>query len=261
MHQAILLDLREQKNAARAAGLRFIRSSSAPLPPKVMAELEEMFDSPVIEAYGMTEASHQMTCNPLGGPRKPRSVGLPAGPEVAIMDDSGEILPLGSVGEVVIRGEVVTGGYADNSEANARSFANGWFRTGDQGRFDDDGYLFLTGRLKEQINRGGEKISPLEVDMVLLDHPAVQQVLTFTLPHDTLGEEVAAAVVLNDGLETTERELRGFAASRLAEFKVPRRVLILNEIPKGPTGKMQRVGMATRLGLASGAEADVSSQV
>ncbi|HHN73354.1 MAG TPA: AMP-dependent synthetase, partial [Thermopetrobacter sp.] len=170
MHQGVLAQAEREPEAARRAGLRFIRSSSVPLPPQVMARLEELFGAPVIESYGMTEASHQMASNPLPpGERKPGSVGVPAGPEVAVMDEEGHLLPAGRVGEVVIRGPNVTAGYEGNPEANSKAFTNGWFRTGDQGYFDEDGYLFLTGRLKEIINRGGEKISPREVDEVLLD--------------------------------------------------------------------------------------------
>jgi acyl-CoA synthetase (AMP-forming)/AMP-acid ligase II len=124
-----------------------------------------------------------------------------------------------------------------------------WFRTGDQGTFDSDGYLSLTGRLKEIINRGGEKVSPLEVDEVLMDHPAVAQVVTFAMPHAKLGEEVACALVLKADAETTTQDIRAFAATRMADFKVPRKVVILDEIPKGATGKMQRIGLAEKLGL------------
>ena len=252
MHQAILMRMRDKRAQAAAAGLRFIRSSSASLPPQVMAELEAVFASPVVEAYGMTEAAHQMACNPLQGPRKPGSVGRAAGPEIAVMADDGTILPQGEIGEVVIRGPNVTPGYDNNPDANARAFTDGWFRTGDQGRLDEDGYLFLTGRLKEQINRGGEKISPLEIDVVLLDHPAVAQAVTFAMPHDKLGEDVAAAVVLREGASASEPAIREFVATRLAAYKVPRRVVILTEIPKGATGKVQRVGLAAKLGLAGG---------
>ncbi len=154
-----------------------------------------------------------------------------------------------TIGEVVIRGETVTAGYQNNPEANATGFTNGWFRTGDQGKIDDEGYLQLTGRLKEIINRGGEKISPREVDEVLMDHPAVIQAVTFAMPHEKLGEEVAAALVLGEGESVSESEVREFAGSRLAAFKVPRRVVILDEIPKGPTGKLQRIGLAEKLGL------------
>jgi acyl-CoA synthetase (AMP-forming)/AMP-acid ligase II len=192
-----------------------------------------------------------MATNPLPPrARKPGSVGVAAGPDVSIMDADGRRLPPGSVGEVVIRGPNVTTGYQDNPEANATAFTDGWFRTGDQGALDDEGYLRLTGRLKEIINRGGEKISPREVDEVLIDHPAVIQAVTFGMPHDTLGEDVAAALVLEKDADVTEQEIREFARRRLADFKVPRRVLFLAELPKGPTGKLQRIGLAEKLGLA-----------
>jgi len=165
------------------------------------------------------------------------------------MNDQGDLLSPGQVGEIVIRGSNVTSGYENNPEANASAFTNGWFRTGDQGIMDGDGFVTLTGRLKEIINRGGEKISPKEVDEVLMDHPAVQQVVTFAVPHDKLGEEVAAAVVLREGIEATQSEIRDFAAERLADFKVPRTVLVLDEIPKGPTGKLRRIGLAEQLGI------------
>ena len=216
-----------------------------------MTAVEEAFHVPVIESYGMTEASHQMASNPL----PPRahfagSVGLAAGPDVAIMDDDGAILPTGALGEIVIRGRNVTAGYENNPDANAKAFTNGWFRTGDQGTLDAAGYLRLTGRLKEIINRGGEKISPLEVDTVLMDHPAVAQVVTFGMPHSKLGEEVAAAVVLREGETLSEHGLREFAGERLAPFKVPRKIVFLAEIPKGATGKLQRIGLAEKLGLS-----------
>ena len=250
MHQAILTRAERNKAIIQANPLRFIRSSSSSLPPQVMSELEAMFGVPVIESYGMTEAAHQMASNPLPPKaHKAGSVGIAAGPEVAIMDADGKLLPQGEIGEVVIRGPNVTLGYENNPKANAENFSNGWFRTGDQGRFDEGGYLYLTGRLKEIINRGGEKVSPREVDEVLLDHPAVAQVVTFAMPHDKLGEEVAAAVVLREGQSATERELRDFAAERLADFKVPRKVLIMAAIPLGATGKLQRIGLAEKLGL------------
>jgi len=199
----------------------------------------------------MTEAAHQMAANPLPPrARKPGAVGVAAGPEIAIMaDDDETLLPQGAIGEVVIRGPNVTPGYDNNPAANAKAFTAGWFRTGDQGRLDEEGYLFLTGRLKEQINRGGEKISPLEVDVVLLDHPGVAEVCTFGIPHDKLGEEVGAVVVPHAGQTLTEQEIRDFASVRLAAFKVPRRVLVMDNIPKGATGKVQRIGLAQKLGL------------
>lgn len=251
MHQAILTRAARNAEIIKAGRLRLLRSSSASLPPQVMTELEATFGVPVIESYGMTEASHQMASNPLPPrPRYPGSVGVAAGPEVATMDENGKILPPGSLGEVVIRGRNVTAGYENNPDANAKAFVNGWFRTGDQGIIDEAGYLRLTGRLKELINRGGEKISPLEVDAVLMDHPAVEQCLTFATPHKMLGEEVAAAIVLREGKTADERELRDFAAARLADFKVPRKIVFLKEIPKGATGKLQRIGLAERLGIA-----------
>ena len=248
-----------QTNLARAAGnmdvieanpLRFIRSSSSSMPPQVIAELERVFKTPLIESYGMTEAAHQMASSPLPpGKRIPGSVGIAAGPEVAIMDLAGQLLAAGEIGEIVIRGENVTLGYENNDKANAEGFTNGWFRTGDQGTMTEDGYVTLTGRLKEIINRGGEKISPREVDEVLMDHPAVAQVVTFGMPHDKLGEDVAAAVVLREGQTATEQEIRAFVATKLADFKVPRKILIMDEIPKGATGKLQRIGLAQKLGL------------
>lgn len=250
MHQAILSRAERNRAIIDAVPLRFIRSSSASLPPQVMAEVEAAFNAPVIEAYGMTEAAHQMAANPL--PPKERNagtVGIPAGPEIAIMNTDNELLAVGAIGEVVIRGPNVTLGYRNNPAANAEAFSEGWFRTGDQGVIDADGYLRLTGRLKEIINRGGEKISPREVDEVLLDHPDVEQVVTFALPHAKLGEAVAAAIVLRDGADGDEYALRQFAGERLAAFKVPEKILFLEEIPKGATGKLQRIGLADKLGL------------
>ncbi len=251
MHQAILGRAANNAEIIARNPLRFIRSSSSSLPPQVLHELESVFGCPVIEAYGMTEAAHQMASNPLPpGVRKPGTVGLAAGPEVAVIDAAGNPVLAGVTGEVGIRGPNVTSGYENNPAANADAFVNGWFRTGDQGVMDAEGYLTITGRLKEIINRGGEKISPREVDEVLMDHPAVAQVVTFAMPHDKLGEDVAAAVVLREGAAATERELRDFASQRLADFKVPRKILLLPEIPKGATGKLQRIGLAQKLGLA-----------
>jgi acyl-CoA synthetase (AMP-forming)/AMP-acid ligase II len=250
MHQAILT--RAKHNAAVIAGnkLRFIRSSSSSLPPQVIGELEAVFGCPVVEAYGMTEAAHQMACNPLPPrKRKPGTVGIAAGPEVAIMSEDGRLLAAGDVGEIVIRGENVTAGYENNPKANGEAFTFGWFRTGDQGVQDDEGYISITGRLKEIINRGGEKIAPREVDEALMDHPAVLQVVTFGIPHDKLGEEVGAVVVLREGMTASERELRDFVATKLADYKVPKKLLFMDEIPKGATGKLQRIGLAQKLGL------------
>src|SRR5258706_2678172 len=251
MHQAILTRASKSIDVIKANPLRFIRSSSSSLPTQVIRELEQVFGAPVIEAYSMTEAAHQMTSNPLPpGSRKPGSVGIAAGPEVCVLDEAGTPVKPGTTGEVAIRGPNVMSGYENNPKANGEAFANGWFRTGDQGVMDAEGYLTITGRLKEIINRGGEKISPREVDEVLMDHPCVQQCVTFSVPHDKLGEEVAAAVVLREGTAASEKELREFAAIRLADYKVPRKILFLTEIPKGATGKLQRIGLAQKLGLA-----------
>ena len=252
MHQVILARAGRNQEILDRNPLRFIRSSSSSLPSSVMTELEEIFSAPVIESYGMTEAAHQMTSNPLPPhERRPGCVGVAAGPEVAIMAPNGELLAPGEIGEVVIRGDNVSQGYENNDKANAEAFTAGWFRTGDQGQMDEAGYLTLTGRLKEIINRGGEKISPREVDDILIAHPAVSQAVVFAMPHDKLGEEVAAAIVLCEGQEASEREIRDFAAHRLAAFKVPQKILLLDEIPKGATGKLQRIGLAEKLGLVS----------
>ena len=252
MHQAILGRAPRNRRAIDGARLRLVRSASAALPRQVISELEATFSVPVVEAYAMTEAAHQMTSNPLPpGKRNPGTVGRAAGPEVAIMDEAAdELLNAGETGEVVIRGENVMAGYENNPDANAGAFAAGWFRTGDQAVMDSEGYVTITGRLKEIINRGGEKISPLEVDDVLMDHPAVSQAVTFAMPHRSLGEDVAAAVVLRDGTGSGQDEIRRFAAARLAAFKVPRRIVVLDEIPTGATGKPQRIGLAAKLGLA-----------
>ena len=251
MHQAILARAGRNAETIENNPLRFLRSSSASLPAQVMGELVEIFGAPVVEAYGMTEATHQMCCNRLDK-QKPGSVGIPAGPSVKIAHEVNNSLVMGT-GEVVISGDNVTPGYENNLEANEKSFfeidGERWFRTGDQGAFDEDGFLYLTGRLKEIINRGGEKISPLEVDSILLDHPEIKQVVTFAVPHPKLGEEVAAAVVLSEGSQSDEKDIRGFAKEKMADFKVPRQIVILDEIPKGATGKMQRIGMAEKLGL------------
>lgn len=252
MHQAILARAASDCKVIRNSPLRFIPSSSAPLPMPMIAELERVLGAPVIEFFGMTEA-FLIACNPLPPQkRKAGSVGLSVGAEVAIMGEADKLLSLGETGEIVIRGPNVMRGYEDNPEANEKAFINGWFRTGDQGYLDCDGYLFITGRVKEIINRGGEKISPREVDEVLANHPAVAQAVTFAVPHEKLGEDVASAVVLRENATATERELQEFAASRLADFKVPRQVLILDDIPKGPTGKPKRVGLADELGLKKG---------
>jgi len=251
MHQAILAQGQAPPIQPVRSSLRFIRSSSAALPPPVMTGLEETFGVPVIESYGMTEAAHQIASNPLTPrARKPGSVGLATGLKVAILDEAGETLASGRTGEVAIRGPNVTCGYANNAEANATAFFRGWFRTGDQGHLDGEGYLFITGRLKELINRGGEKIAPREIDEVLLACPGVRQAVAFAVPHPSLGEDIAAVVVLKNGAVACEAVLREFALDRLPTFKVPSRIIFVNDVPKGATGKIQRIGLADRLATA-----------
>jgi acyl-CoA synthetase (AMP-forming)/AMP-acid ligase II/acyl carrier protein len=251
MHQGILRRARERRRERlRGSRLRLIRSSSASLPPSVLNELEEVFGVPVIEAYGMTEAAHQMTSNPVPPAiRKPGSVGMAAGPEVRVADEAGRFVGLGETGEVVIRGPNVTAGYHGLTDQTSHFFGSGWFRTGDQGYLDPDGYLFLTGRLKEIINRGGETIAPREIDEALLELHGVTQAVAFAVPDPQLGEEVAAAVVLEKRSSATEAELQEALQDRLSWARMPKRILIVDEIPKGPTGKLQRIGLAGRLGL------------
>ncbi|MCX8501100.1 MAG: AMP-binding protein [Alphaproteobacteria bacterium] len=233
--------------------LRLIRSSSAALPPRLLAELESLFDCPVVEAYGMTEASHQMACTPLSpSHRQSGSVGTATGPEIAIMDESGACLPPHQVGEVVIRGKTVFHGYENNPTANQTAFTNGWFRTGDQGCLDETGHLRLLGRLTEIINRGGEKVSPLEVEAVASEMPEVAEAVCFPIPHPSLGEEVGLVVVLQPESQTTTAEITAFLATRLAAFKRPRQISITSEIPKTATGKVQRKTLAATLGYSSG---------
>ena len=250
MHAAVLSQAPRHPETIARRRLRFARSSSAALPGAVLDGLEETFGAPVIEAYGMTEAAHQMASNPLPpATRKPGTVGPAAGPDLAVLDRDGRTLAPGEVGEVAIRGTNVFAGYEANPQANADAFSSGWFRTGDEGSLDGDGYLTLRGRIKEIINRGGEKISPLEVDDALLRHAAVAQAVTFPIPDGRLGDEVAAAVVVAENSAADERALQDFVAQQLAPFKVPRRIFVVEDIPKGPTGKLQRIGLAERLGI------------
>jgi len=222
---------------------RFVRSCSAALPPALLYAVEEMFGTTVVEAYGMTEAAHQMASNSLlPGERRAGTVGEGKGVDVALLDETGAIMSLGGPAEVVIRGPNVMRGYRDNPRANADAFVHGWFRTGDQGVIDEDGYLTITGRLKEIINRGGEKISPVEVDAVLAAHPAVSEAVCFGVPDEKYGQEVHGAVVLNVAVEVSE--LQQYVRERLASFKVPKTIYILTELPKTATGKLQRAHVA-----------------
>ena len=250
MHQAILLRAQKKSDKAKKLNLRFIRSSSASLPPTIFEQLNDIFQTPVIEAYGMTEATHQMASNPLPPAiQKPGLVGMPAGPEICIMNDKNEKLSQGEIGEICIKGNNVTNGYENNPEANKQSFVNDWFRTGDEGFFDEDGYLKISGRLKEIINKGGEKISPLEVDNILMDFPPIDQALCFGYKDKMLGEDIAVAIKLKENKSCTEDDIKSYANEKLAKFKIPKKIFIVEDIPKGATGKLQRIGLAKKFGL------------
>jgi acyl-CoA synthetase (AMP-forming)/AMP-acid ligase II len=251
MHEQILSAARSHAQVLRKRPLRFVRSSSAPLRPQLMRDLEDAVHAPVVEAYGMTEAAHQIASNPLPPrERKPGSVGLPTGTDIAVTDGLGLPAATGQTGEIVIRGASVISAYAKDPETGQSSFQDGWFKTGDQGYLDSDGYLFITGRLKEVVNRGGEKISLREIDEALLEHPHVSQAAAFALPHPSLGEHIAAAVVSRDDVRLTPEELRDYLGARLADFKLPSRIWIVDEIPKTATGKIQRAELAEKLSHA-----------
>eukprot|EP00026_Physarum_polycephalum_P001975 Phypoly_transcript_01979.p1 GENE.Phypoly_transcript_01979~~Phypoly_transcript_01979.p1 ORF type:complete len:467 (+),score=109.53 Phypoly_transcript_01979:1527-2927(+) len=244
IHQVLLI---REKEIPEKHTLRFVRSCSSALAPSVLQNLESKFGVPVLEAYGMTEAAHQMASNPLpeDGPHKPSSVGRGTNVEIAILDEKGAKKAQGELGEICIKGANVTHGYYNNPNANKENFTSeGWFRTGDQGYLDPEGFLFLTGRIKELINRGGEKISPLEIDAVLIEHPKVSEAICFAVPDEKYGEEVQAVVVPKEGQTVTEKEIEDFAKSRLSAFKVPKKVFIADKLPRTATGKLQRKHIA-----------------
>ncbi len=243
IHQILLM--RADEDEAPSQSFRFIRSCSAALAPSVFNDLENRFGAPVLEAYGMTEASHQMSSNLLPpGPRNPGTVGKATGIEIGIMDEHGTLMATNQTGEVVIKGPNVTHGYHNNPSANEEAFTNGWFRTGDQGILSEESILTLTGRLKELINRGGEKISPLEIDAAILRHPNVSEAVCFGVPDEKYGEAVQAAVVISSG--TSESEIQSFCSQHLADFKIPDRVYIVSEFPRTATGKIQRRHVAAK---------------
>lgn len=252
IHKIILEYASDHPGIAERTGLKFIRSASSAMPHELRMDLEHAFRVPVIEAYGMTEAAPQIASNRLPpATSKPGSVGRAAGPEVAIMNEAGCLVLPGHTGEIVVRGPNVIRGYGNRPEADATAFVKGWLRTGDIGYLDLEGDLFITGRLKEIINRGGEKISPNEVEEVLLQHASIAQAAVFAIPHPTLGEDIGAAVVLRANTTVTEAELRSFILSRLASFKTPRQIALVDRIPLGATGKLERMNLAVALGLAS----------
>ena len=246
MQQAILDRIQDHRRVARNAKLRFISSGSGRIDARVVRGLEAAFDAPVIDRYSMSETGI-LACNPLPpAPRKPGSVGRAVHNELRIADERGGVMPLGREGEVLARGPSVFEGYLDDPELNAQAFVGGWFRTGDLGRLDEDGYLTLTGRIKDLINRGGEKIGTAEVERAIAEHPTVASVCVFGVPHPTLGEEVAAAVVPVAGALVDERSIIDFARIRLASFKVPRRIVFTTDLPPSTAGKIDRKALAQR---------------
>ena len=241
IHQILLM--RADKDKAPHKSFRFIRSCSAALAPSVFEDLENRFGSPVLEAYGMTEASHQMSSNLLPPfNRSPGTVGKGTGVKISIMDTSGTILPANAQGEVVIKGNNVTLGYHNNPNANAEAFTNNWFRTGDQGEITESGILTLTGRLKELINRGGEKISPLEVDATLIKHPSIVEAVCFGASDEKYGEVVHAAIVTSSPI--SELDIQNFCSTYISDFKIPIKIYTVDQLPRTATGKIQRRNIA-----------------
>ncbi len=250
MLQSIIDRSKNNSKIIKDSRLNFIRSSSASLPSKTLKELEKVFNVPVIESYGMTEATHQMTTNLLPPfKRKTGSVGVPVGLKVKVINDKFKFLSNNKEGEIVIKGNSVFKGYLSNNLANKNSFSKGWFRTGDLGYFDIDGCFFISGRIKEIINRGGEKISPKEIDEVFIKHPKISKVISFSVKHAKLGEDIALAVVIKNNQTLNKADIKDFAKNKLASFKIPRNIYFLKDIPVGATGKIQRIGLAKKLGL------------
>jgi len=241
---SLVLNKASEMEATPAHSLRFARSCSAPLPAPEWRRYEDRIGVPLVEAYGMTEAAHQMSSNPLPPlDRRAGTVGVATGIEIALLDDDWNEVPAGERGEVSVRGSSIVDGYLNNPEANEANFKNGWFRTGDVGTKSEDGYVTLVGRTKELINRAGEKVSPYEVEAVLLEHPAVSEAASYPIPHPIYGETVGAVVVLRS--DATVEDLLAHCSERLASFKVPTAIAVLPEIPKGPTGKVQRMSLAS----------------
>ncbi len=250
IHQILLARAGSEYPSKGYPELRFVRSCSAPLAPAVQRDLESAFSAPVVQAYGMTETTHQAASNPLpgNGPDKTASVGVPTGAQIQVTRPDGKPAGDGETGELWIRGATVTAGYLGNPQATAESFSAGWFHTGDLGRTDADGYLFLTGRIKEIINRGGEKISPAAVDEVLQSNPGVEDALSFPVPDSKYGEDIQAAVVLRRGRAVSEAELKGYCGSRLSAFEVPKRIFFLDHLPRTEKGTGDRRQLAALLG-------------
>lgn len=251
IHHAILQEWEHLGQPSIVHSLRFIRCGSAALPPQLAQKLESVLQIPIIEGYGSSEAVSQITVNPLPpGQRKLGSAGKSTGCKVEIMDEFGNLLPAGVSGEIVIQGDSVFWGYENDSAANLNSFCKGWFRTGDQGYIDSEGYLYINGRIKEMINCGGAKISPREVEEVLLLHPAVKEVVAFAIPHLSLGEVIAVAIVMKRDKIVSQEEFQRYASKHVIYYKVPHKVMFVDDIPKEATGKVNRIGMAEKLGAS-----------
>ena len=239
--------------------LRFIRSCSAPLDEELAVATVETFHAPVITAYGMTETCHQLSSNPLpaNGPNKTSSVGLPTGVEIRVVADNGKDVADGGVGEIWARGATVATGYLNNPEANSASFLDGWYRSGDLGHRDEDGYIFLTGRIKEMINRGGEKIAPTDIEAALLSNPKILEAAAFGEPDEMYGENVQAAVILRPGMQATEDELKDYARARLSAFEVPERIHLATNFPRTAKGSTDRNALAAQF---AGLETSISGK-
>src|SRR5258705_1857770 len=259
IHRILLNRAPQEYPKSSAVPLRFIRSRSAPLDEELAAATAATFRAPIIGAYGMTESCHQLASNPLpvNGPNKTLSVGLPTAVEIRIVGDSGQEAPSGGVGEVWVRGATVTSGYLHKPEANSASFVDGWYRSGDLGSTDEDGYIFLRGRLKEMINRGGEKIAPGDIDAALLSHPKVLEAASFGEADTMYGERVEAAVILRPGTQATETELQDYCRTRLSAFEVPKRIHIVANFPRTAKGSTDRNALALQF-AASESTVDLS---
>ncbi|MHA1661072.1 MAG: AMP-binding protein [Promethearchaeota archaeon] len=248
IHQAILSKTSKNQKILKKQKLRFIRSSSAPLSPETTKILKRTFQTTVAESYGMTEATLQITCQPLPPfKQKLGSAGKSAGPDIAVINKDGKRLGFGKNGEIIIRGKSVIKKYENNTKVNKESFLDGWLRTGDLGHLDKDGFLFIRGRIKEMINKGGENISPREIDEVLIKHPNIEQAVTFSMPHTELGEDIVATVILKNGSTISENEIRVFLKDKLANFKIPTRIIMVDSLLKTAAGKIKRIGLYEEL--------------
>ncbi|MCD4694441.1 non-ribosomal peptide synthetase [bacterium] len=248
VHQVIIKESRENKEILEKNKIKKIRSSSAPLSPEILSSLEGIFNCPVLESYGMTEAALQITSNQLPpGKRKPGSAGKANNLELAIIDEEDNFLEKNKLGEIIIKGENVMSGYENNLKANKESFINGWLRTGDLGYLDKDDFLFIKGRAKEMVNRGGEKIFLREIDEALLRNNKIEQGVGFIAPHPSLGEEIFAAVILKSGRKVTERDIKEKLRKKISDFKIPKRIIFVSDIPKGPSGKLKRIDLYNQL--------------